>query len=293
MREQNMAVDETAQVRRDLWAMRNLPQYRALLGQPTFRERVVLAWRAPGSFVRWPAGVAVAGAACAMAVVAFNAWQGTGTRDGRARVETKMAEIRELTLPDGSRITLGAQSSVEYEFTATQRRVTLSGGDAFFSVAADASRPFVVNAGITSVRVLGTQFEVRRRDGRVSVAVTEGMVQVSHQSADVGAVLRRGESLVLNNSVSAQAQTLDPDEIAAWRSGRLVYEDAALSDVVADANRYFDGRIVIDDPKLADMRVTTAFRTTQVDAMVDTLERALPLTIERDEKGRILLRARR
>ncbi len=87
-------------------------------------------------------------------------------------------------------------------------------------------------------------------------------------------------------------RAVEPTDIAAWRSGRLVYDNAELSDIVADANRYARSRIVIADAQLESLRVTTSFRTSQVEGMVETLQAALPLVAERQADGDIVLRAR-
>ncbi|HWK73732.1 MAG TPA: FecR domain-containing protein, partial [Povalibacter sp.] len=68
--------------------------------------------------------------------------------------------------------------------------------------------------------------------------------------------------------------------LGAWRSGRLVYVDARLMDVIADVNRYYDGRIELDAPQVGDLRLTVAFRTDQIDRMLDMLTRALPIQVE-------------
>jgi transmembrane sensor len=89
-----------------------------------------------------------------------------------------------------------------------------------------------------------------------------------------------------------EIRPVDAMDVGAWRSGRLVYDNAALRDIVADANRYTHTRIVIVDPQLETLRLTTSFRTSQVDGMVETLQAALPLVAERRVNGDILLRAR-
>jgi transmembrane sensor len=189
-------------------------------------------------------------------------------------------------------VTLGAQSRLSYTFTDAARRVTLSGGDAFFAVTKAPARPFYVIAGNVQVRVLGTQFEVRQRSDEVSVAVAEGVVEV--KSADNTHILRRGEGLVASRSrTPSSVHGVDTADLGAWRTGRLVYDDVELRDVIADANRYIHDRIVIADPALAGIRVTTSFRTSQVDGMIETLESALPIEVERQRDGEILLRARK
>lgn len=282
------AYEDALRTWRDLAAMRGSEQYRALLGKPTLRERMVSALHAP----RW-AGVALGTAAIAVIVWAVVSFDAFSFLRGPTQVATQVAEVRETTLPDGTRVVLGAESQLTFEVTDKVRRATVVGGDAYFAVTRDPARPFTVSSGDVQVRVVGTQFEIRRRSAEVSVAVAEGLVDVSRADAAGEAVrLHRGEALTARNGVQSAVRAVETADIATWRSGRLVYDNAELRDVVADANRYARSRIVIADPQLASLRVTTSFRTSQVDGMIETLQVALPLTVERQATGDIFLHAR-
>ena len=273
---------------RDLAAMRESDQYRKLLGQPTLRERIVSSLRAP----RWFA-VAV-GTAAVIAVM----WLGISLDvlpflQRPTQVATQVAEVREAALPDGTRVFLGAQSQISFEVTQRVRRATVVGGDAYFAVTHDADRPFTVSVDDVQVRVVGTQFEIRRRSGEVSVAVAEGTVDVSRTNAAAAPMrLHSGEALTAGDNAPLAVRAIEPTDIAAWRSGRLVYDNAELRDVVADVNRYARSRIVIADAQLESLRITTSFRTSQVEGMIETLQAALPLVAERQAEGGIVLHAR-
>ena len=174
------AYDEALRTWHDLAAMRGTEQYRALLGKPTLRERIVNGVPGP----RWFA------AAAGVAAVAAFAWLAVSLGllpfpPQPTQVATAMAEVRETTLPDGTRVVLGAQSQLSFEVTANVRRATVVGGDAYFTVAHDSARPFTVSIDDVQVRVVGTQFEIRRRSGEVSVAVEEGTVDVARTNAAV------------------------------------------------------------------------------------------------------------
>jgi transmembrane sensor len=280
------AYDEALRTWHDLAAMRDQQQYRALLGKPTLRERIVNGVPGP----RWFA------AAAGIAAVAAFAWLAISLDllpflHQPTQVVTALAEVRETTLPDGTRVVLGAQSQLSFEVTAKVRRATVVGGDAYFAVAHDSARPFTVRIDDVQVRVVGTQFEIRRRSGEVSVAVEEGTVDVSRTNA-AAVRLHRGEAVTADKSAQLSVRTVEPADIAAWRSGRLLYDNAELRDVVADANRYARSRIVIADAQLESLRVTTSFRTSQVEGMIETLQAVLPLVAERQAGGQIVLRAR-
>ena len=282
------AYEEALRTWRDLAAMRESEQYRALLGKPTLRERIVSGLRSP----RW-AAVAVGTVAVFAVVWLVVSLDALPFLHRPTQVATQVAEVRETTLPDGTRVVLGADSQLNFEVTQRVRRAAVVGGDAYFDVAHDTARPFTVSIDDVQVRVVGTQFEIRRRSGEVSVAVAEGTVDVSRTNAAEAAVrLHRGEALITGDNAPLSIRAVEPADIAAWRSGRLVYDNAELRAVVADANRYARTRIVVADPQLESLRVTTSFRASQVEGMIETLQAALPLIAERQADGGIVLRAR-
>ena len=220
---------------------------------------------------------------------------------------TEIAEISEITLEDGSIITLGAKSVIETEFTAAARRVNLIAGEAFFDVAKDAERPFYVAANDTFVRVVGTQFDVKTAGANIHVAVLEGIVEVirprtlpENLDADIIAraeakqVLMAGERLVAarTDRTLPSAQVMARSEAGAWRSGRLAYEDVRLAEIVADLNRYHQRQIRIASPALHDLRMTATFKTTDLDQVIEMVEAIYPIDADLSRDDQITLRAR-
>lgn len=212
-----------------------------------------------------------------------------------ADFHTETAQIADVTLPDGSRVTLGAESAIDERFTGKERRVALLRGEAFFNVSKDAARPFVVMIGDTAVRAVGTAFNVRRTGGTVRVDVSEGVVAVS-RPGDVKSERRLTAGQRLTVAPARPLAQLQPaptpvKDVAAWRQGRLVYYGAPLHEVVADANRYYNGEIVIADPSLADLQLTAAFRSDEIEKLVLTVAEALPVIVIREDGGRLVLLA--
>lgn len=219
---------------------------------------------------------------------------------------TQVAEIRELVLEDGSVVTLGAQSQIETEFTATRRQVTLLDGEAFFEVAKDPSRPFFVAAQDTLVRVVGTKFDVKRSADIVHVSVLEGIVEVmkpnnieetlaSADTADIEKqVLTAGERVSAARRVALpEARQVEQVEPGSWRQGRLAYEDASLAEIIADLNRYHDRPIRIASSDVGDLRSTLAFKTTEIDQVFDVMTAIHPIDVEKPASGEIIVRRRR
>lgn len=214
--------------------------------------------------------------------------------------QTQVAEIRDQMLDDGSVVTIGAKSAIEVAFDETQRRVILNEGVAFFSVETDPDRPFFVLAGETVVHVVGTKFDVHRGPEGVEVTVLEGVVEVLEGAARLSGTLEdAGERHLLSagqKAVSSPAgdvsevERVSAIETAAWRSGRLVYDNTSLREVIADANRYYDGHIELESGSLGDLRVSASFRSDEIDAMINTLVRGLPVEARRPSPGRIVLR---
>ena len=213
---------------------------------------------------------------------------------------TETAEIRDITLADGSEVTLGARSRIDVDFSASERRVTLTSGEAFFSVTSDPARPFFVVADQAVVRVVGTRFEVRRAADRVRVAVAEGIVEITVEEtpadaplAPAATVLSAGQQLVaVRDRPVEPVRAIDSTTPGAWREGRLYYEDASLIEVISDANRYYEGQIRLATDAIGDLSITGSFRTDRIESMLATLEQILPVEAERDQAGRVLLKAR-
>lgn len=256
--------------------------------------------RAPArASARLAAAGGLLAAACAMFAV-----MGGGWLTPEPVIRTEISEIREIVLPDGSRVTLGARSSVIPEFTDALRIVTLVEGEAYFDVEKDPSRPFYVKAGDRLVRVVGTEFNVRAEVGRVSVTVAEGVVQVMPGTnpavaeqklpAIEKAVLRAGARIVADEaSGEVRWDVVEPRQAASWREGWLTYEDARLSDIVADINRYSEQPIVLSSEEIGALRMTAAFGADQVDQFIAGLEASYPVEIDRTDRRQITLRNRK
>lgn len=212
-------------------------------------------------------------------------------------VETARAEHRLLALADGSRLTIGAQTGVEVSLDKEERKVVLDHGQAFFEVAHDPNRPFVVLAGRAEIRVLGTKFDVRRVGDEVEVSVLEGRVEVSRRPRLplIGGkaperLLTAGTQAELppeaDNFAAPRRATVPPGE---WRSGRLYYVDAPLSEIVADANRYSETPVLLASAELGAMRLSASFRAGDMNGFLQNIEASLPVRSERSDDGSVHL----
>lgn len=244
-----------------------------------------------GSARRWvlPTGLA---ASIAAAVMIFSSTSVPGVA-----IATAVAETRVVALADGSRVTVGGKSGIVAAVDKKSRRVTLERGQAFFEVAHDPAHPFVVVAGDAEITVRGTKFDVRRIGDDVEVNVLEGKVEVR----------RRGVLTFLSASapdavlVGGQASELKPDagafaaaapaatDAGEWRSGRLFYADAPLSDIIADAQRYSKIRIEVPTGSVGAMSLTVSYRAGDIEGLSDSIEAALPVRVERRNDGIVIV----
>lgn len=212
---------------------------------------------------------------------------------------TGIGEVKDIVLSDGTSVSLGARSKLTVKFMDTERHVTLHNGEAFFQVMTDPERNFIVISADTSVQVIGTQFNVHASPTAVTIAVLEGQVSVKKHHIDETAVrksqretriLSTGEQMAsLRSGTFEDTVTVATDELASWRTGKLIYHDSKLRDVIADANRYSKHPIIIGSPTLENLTITAAFGTNQIDKMIDGLTDILPVKVIHATSKEILL----
>ena len=224
-----------------------------------------------------PRRVWVSLAAAAAIALAAAGWWRTESRD--STIATEVGASRKLTLSDGSVVALNTDSAVVTAFARDERRVKLEKGEAFFQVAKDASRPFVVEAAGVGVRAVGTAFNVRVHPTAIEVIVTEGVVRVApafgRNGAGEFAELSAGHRVMVPiapapaTAPSAPAATsvavasVPADELQrklAWQGGRLDFSDTALGEMVSEFNRYNRRKLVVPDAELAATRFGGSFR---------------------------------
>ncbi len=184
---------------------------------------------------------------------------------GEERYATRVGEMRVVPLNDGSLISLNTQSEVVVRYSKSRRDIDLIQGEALFDVAKNAQRPFVVHAGDTAVRAVGTSFTVRMLPSRpVQVLVKEGVVEVSRPDipvappvravADTRAVAPENAPIVAKSIAAAEVE-----RALAWRDGRIAFHGETLGTAADEFARYSDIRIRIDDPSIAGERITGLF----------------------------------
>jgi transmembrane sensor len=284
--------------------VRRIPDDKDLLDDEYDPSIPVAAWLEQRSRTllqrrRWPYAIAAV-LAIASIGTAFVMWPELerdtwGTRT--FAYETAASQHDQARLVDGSTIEIGADSALTVSFSREQRTVILEKGEAFFVVAKDLHRPFVVVAGSGTITAVGTEFNVRRDIERVVVTVAEGVVEVSQQidapstnaprgmlppsSANAHATkLVIGEQVAYDSLGITHISQTDPEFATSWKEGRLQYLREPLRFVVTGVNRYSDMTIVIADSDIDELLFTGTVFDGQTSEWLESLGNVLPVQVE-------------
>lgn len=253
----------------------------ALLAAPLSGARRRWRWLAP--------------AALSAACLAFAVFLNHETRPTLAATPIVATGYEKRLLEDGSVLELNRGASVLVSFTANERRVHLLSGEAFFTVAKNPARPFIVNAAGFETRAIGTAFNVCLESASLEVLVTEGRVQVSPSSPTTtpNPTVGVGEKIIVpldahhagnTPSLAILPVAVSAEEIArtlAWQPHLLEFSAAPLAEVVAEFNRYNTVQLALADPALASLPVTVSFRSDNAEGFVRLLEATVGIRTER------------
>lgn len=246
--------------------------------------------------------------AASIVVIALALRSGSTLRSGPSpeSFATDTGQQMQITLPDGSQITLGARSRLTVSYTSRSRNLRLEYGEAFFSVHKDHLWPFRVHVLNDVVTAVGTQFDVRAIRDRIDVSVADGIVQVNADRPSVPpfalsetsivpgklgpgkwllARIRSGQSFSFVSHrgddvlASPVVTHIDPRKAALWRNGWLIYRDEPLRDVLTDVARYSHNRIVVTDPAAITQRFTGAVYKDSVPEWLESLPSGFPVSV--------------
>lgn len=220
----------------------------------------------PRGWVTWQRIAAVAAVLLVIVTSSVLLIRQPGGQGGPAMIEYASArgQVREIALPDGSRMTLDADSAATGSFAGRERMINLRRGRAFFAVAHDPARPFSVTAAERRVVATGTRFEVDLRQSGIIVTLTEGRVTVGPVA------LQPGQQFVERGGATT-IRTVDGEYAAAWRRGLLDFDDEPLSEAVAEVNRYSRDQLVIRAPAVGALRISGQFRAGEAERFARTV----------------------
>jgi transmembrane sensor len=249
---------------------------------PVPRQEIEESRPATARSVRRPLAWLAAAAALVMSVALLYFYGDVFTRDLYA---TTIGGHEVVPLPDGSRIELNTDTRVRTSFSADTRSVWLERGEAYFDVARDPARPFVVYAGNRRVTVLGTKFSVRLDPdaNRVQLAVAEGRVQFEQLRVSEPAppMIATGGEKVIAEGASLRRESRSAEAVKtdlSWRQGVLMFDHTTLAEAAEEFNRYNRKRLVVESAA-AEIRIGGSFEAANVDGFVRLLHDTFGLTI--------------
>lgn len=175
---------------------------------------------------------------------------------------------RTITLADGSTMVLAPGSAARVRLEAQRRSVSLERGEAYFKVAHDADRPFLVSTDAGQARAVGTAFSVRRGDADGIVTVSEGIVEVSTTDHALKQRVSAGQQVSFDVRRISTPRAIDALSAVSWTQGTLRFDGAPLGEVLSVFNRYSTRKITLRDGRLAGMPVFAIIRTDDVDGIV-------------------------
>lgn len=233
----------------------------------------------------WTGGVAAAGALAAL---------GVALPAAGAVISTERGEIRLTPLKDGSTVLLNTETRIRVRYSRGERRVTLLRGEAYFSVARDETRPFVVEVDGRRLSTAQAGFRVRKLDADpVDVLVNQGKVDVAASASSTGLALTSNTRLILSGPAE-RPRSVGPEAVTrelAWRDGKLAFEGESLSQAAEAFARYSDTRIQIRDPALAREPVTGLFAANDPAGFSRAIARVFDARVEQDGDKVVLTRA--
>jgi transmembrane sensor len=217
--------------------------------------------------LRRTVGWSLAAAAAVAAVALGISVRATAPVAGPRATFTATAQAsRTVVLDDGTFARLAPGAELGVWDSPEERRVSLT-GRAFFAVAHDASRPFVVAAGDTQTRVLGTRFEVAASDGTVRTVVVDGRVRVSNER---GSVEVTGGSLATTEPGAPPKREVADDVyvLLDWPGGILLFQGTALAQVAREVGRHFDRTVEVRGERLPELRISGSFEDESFEEVV-------------------------
>jgi transmembrane sensor len=239
---------------------------------------------------RWR-GRAIAASVAGLGIVAAATWFAAFSAPTYA---TAIGEQRAIQLQDGSTVELNSYSKLAVHFSRHERDVKLIKGQALFQVAKDARRPFVVASGDTTVRAVGTQFDVYMKDSGTIVTVLEGRVAIltDHPTSDfqrtdgatnrtvplafpaaaptpaTSVLLSAGQQLTVTASSVRKTEHANVVSATAWTDHQIVFEGASLTDVADEFNRYNRKHLVIDGSRIDTFHISGVFSSTDPESLI-------------------------
>lgn len=233
-------------------------------------------------------GFAAGLAVLAAAPLAYYGWRRLYPDAGQT-LRTAIGEQRTVTLSDGSRVSLDANTLVKVAYSPALRLAEVVEGRAHFEVAKDKARPMKVRAGTRTVTALGTAFTVEHEGQRVVVTLVEGRVAVTETASARGVapppkeLVPQQQLVFAADAAPRMHEAVDVERAMAWREGKLVFDDESLADAVARMNNYSRVKIVVEDDPARTLRISGIFNAGDTPAFVEAVQSYFPVDVSTGE----------
>lgn len=236
-------------------------------------------------------------AAIALILIASSIWttlylSGNATETAINTLYVPAGQRAQITLQDGTEVWLNAQSTLKYpsHFSKKNREVEIT-GEAFFDVAQEKKRPFIVSTQHIDMKVLGTQFNVYSYPdaGYIQTNLVEGSVKIYQTENEKNSVtLKPNEQVIIRGNNMTVSNTHNPEHML-WKNGIYAFSNERLIVIIEKLQLYYDVKIVVEDPEIFNVRYTGKFRQRDgIDDILRILQKIQPFKIERDRDNNII-----
>ncbi|MBA2934002.1 FecR domain-containing protein [Sphingomonas sp. CGMCC 1.13654] len=223
-----------------------------------------------------------------LAALGIHAWSPRMVQPSGETFRTGIGQQADVTLPDGSTVTLDTASRLEVRYDGDMRRVLLD-GQGWFRLK-PSEKPFLVSAGGHSFTADRGSFDIRTDPGQVRAFAMDGSLSLA--GGDSSVALTSGKLLAARGNDVTIQKLDDPASFTGWRSGLLQFDDVPVAQAASELNRYRRRPIRIADSRVASLHVSGAFRTTETPAFVDALTSGFPVRVKQDSSEGVVIASR-
>lgn len=192
-----------------------------------------------------------------------------------------------ILLPDNSKISLDANTTITVKYYKNRRVVELSKGKAIFDISSNKEQPFIINTEKIDIEVLGTKFEVVNFENKLQVNVLEGIVKVSKSKEKNKelAIVEKGQSLQLDNNANIISQnSLNIEKMLQWNEGKYNFQQTNLEEVFNEFSKHLDINIIYEKEKAKRYQISGNFDVKHFDNFLNVLPMIHPIKIVKQDK---------
>ena len=253
-----------------------------IIKQKTNIDKKVIPLKPKTKFSIWKIAAAIATILVVGGVLLFSL-RNTDT------VVTAKNSIKNITLPDGSEISLTKNSTLKYsdEFNVNSRKLDLS-GEAFFKVSHNKTKPFIVKANSVNIEVVGTEFYVNNNKTKTEVIVNKGIVSVYRKENKSDSVLLyKGAKFIFDKRTKKQVKLKNENQnFISWKTKVFRFDNTSLSEVVKLLNKAYNVKIILKNTALKGCMINTTFEKQSIESILKVLKSMINISVKR--KGKII-----